>query len=243
MKQGTAIAIIASVFVHLALFGLVSLTIEKPIHIEKPPETISSYLYTPTTPPPIEQEAPIKEVPVQQAVEVIKSKVSTSDVEEVTERVKEVVSNPPNKASTHTPKPEVNKQILTSTQGEASIKAEAFKQLDRLRESISNQVIEDSVNQFQQHRSVSAMHPNPLPAPKSVVPLTRAQKKEKNTVRYSDDLSIIKGEDGRCGIEEDLSKVGIEGVKAYSSFNCGESKFDKSFRLHMKKVAKKLGKR
>jgi hypothetical protein len=62
---------------------------------------------------------------------------------------------------------------------------------------------------------------------------------EKNTLKMSDNISITKHDNGTCIIErEQFLGSPVEG--STSAFACGESKFDKSFREHMRKVQNKI---
>jgi hypothetical protein len=75
--------------------------------------------------------------------------------------------------------------------------------------------------------------------PKPIVPLTIDQQKKLNT-SSSHVGSITKNDNGTCTIQrEQILGSPIEATTSY--FGCGESKFDKSFREHMKKVQTKLG--
>jgi len=121
-------------------------------------------------------------------------------------------------------------------------KYSALKQLEQLRSKLKEKMFENEAFEYSRPRTGSVMHGIPIPVPTSIIPLTREQKKAKNTTRFSDGLSVTKNDNGTCTIERDLSNVGIEGVTALSSVSCGISKDKKDFRLHMEKVLKKLGK-
>ncbi|NQY64504.1 MAG: hypothetical protein HRT38_12350 [Alteromonadaceae bacterium] len=115
-------------------------------------------------------------------------------------------------------------------------------QLKQLRNELDEKSINEAVAEFSQFRSASVMTGKQIPVPHSVPLKDAAREREKNTTNYADGISIIKNEDGKCSVETDLGSVGIEGVKSVQFFSCGESKFDKRFRLHMKKVRSKFGK-
>ena len=69
--------------------------------------------------------------------------------------------------------------------------------------------------------------------------LTPEQVREKNTTKVSSDISIIKNDNGTCIIErEQFLGSPVEG--STSVFSCGESKFDRDFREHMKKIQDKI---
>jgi len=110
--------------------------------------------------------------------------------------------------------------------------------LSRLRNSINQKLADDSFNKYKQVRSSSVMHGAQLPVPHSDVPLTTEEKHQKNT-SFSHTGSITKHDDGTCTIVREQI-LGSPVEASVSSFACGESKFDKSFREHMKKVNDKL---
>ena len=113
------------------------------------------------------------------------------------------------------------------------------KQLESLRNSINKQIIEQSVSKHQQFKSASKMHGAQDLVPHSKKQLTYEQQREKNTTKMSDNISITKYDNGVCTIKrEQFLGSPVEGSS--SVFACGESKFDKSFREHMKKVNAKL---
>lgn len=241
MIHGRYQAITASVVIHLLLAAILLYTSNK--EAAKPTANnvtqIKSYLYKPAPP-------------------VKKTLTTTVNIKELEN---ETITTPPLPAAKQAVLPEnktqavegltspsqpnwKNKTVITNANNHKSIgiKERALKQLDALNNQITQQVISNELAEHFRHKSPSVMHGTPAAAPKSVVPLSREQKHNKATQKLDGSLAITKGDNGHCTIEEDLSKVGIEGVKAYSSFNCGESKFDKSFRLHMEKIRKKIGK-
>jgi hypothetical protein len=115
----------------------------------------------------------------------------------------------------------------------------SYQQLKSLRSSLNKKMRNDSFSDLQQFRSPSVMTGNQIPVPHSNQQLTREEKRKKTTKRMSNDISITKNDDGTCIIErEQFLGSPIEG--SVSAFACGESKFDKSFREHMKKVQDKI---
>ena len=99
--------------------------------------------------------------------------------------------------------------------------------------------MQQGVDNVQQFRSPSVMHGEQIPVPHSQYKLTPEQERESKTTRMSDDISITKYDNGICTIErKQFLGSPIEG--SISAFACGESKFDKSFREHMKKVQEKI---
>lgn len=115
----------------------------------------------------------------------------------------------------------------------------SYKQLDSLRNSINEKIISQGITEFQQFRSPSVMHGEQIPVPHSTKQLSPEQEREKNITKMSDDISITKYDSGICTIErKQFLGSPVEG--SIAAFSCGESKFDKGFREHMKKVRDKL---
>ena len=242
MKQGRTQAIVFSLLAHIVLITtLIKLAPETP---KAPQESfqINSYLYTPP-----KASAPIAVIPSVVVKNSVASPLSQSEpktpvkpparqeksIKEPSLNIAKQASNTENNTQT--------KQVLTSTNNSTSkVNINVLKQLEQIRTSIDENIVAEEFARQNQHHSLSAMHPNPASAPRSVVPLTRDAKKAQNTTRYSDSLAITKTDSGICVIQEDLSNVGIEGVSAVSAFNCGPSKLERAFSHHMKKVTEKL---
>lgn len=245
MKYGYLPTILLSLLLHLLLAG--ALYFNEPLTAKKHSEVkpIKSYIYI--KPKVIEPE-PVKPLIINTEIQPELPPVIENNIDKDETATTENIANPP-AIEEELPAEEIKPAVKSVQQ--ASVKPvippkvsrqNAYQQLERLREQAITKGIEQDISNAQAHRSPSIMHANPNPVPKSAVPLTPEQKKQKNTARYGDDIALIKGEDGLCTLEQDLSSVGIEGVKARSAFLCGESKFDQSFRQHMKNVRSKLGK-
>ena len=245
MFQGRITAVLFSILIHGLLIYLIANTVnttpKKPL---TKPKALQSFLYKK---PKVEKI----EVPsIQETLEANEAEPpATQPIEEVTnpeQKTAETQTKPETKAIPQVDPPDAmrpppslaDKKILTSK----GIGEKALRQLSQLKTRIDDDIAETETFEQFRRRSPSVLDGEPYPVPHSVKALSAIEEKEKNTTRYSDDLSIIKGDDGNCTIEQDLSNVGIEGVKAISGFRCGESKFDASFRDHMKKVLKKMGK-
>jgi len=114
----------------------------------------------------------------------------------------------------------------------------SYDRLSRLRNKLNNQQRDQAFEELTQQRSVSIMDGEPFPVPKTTVPLTLEQQYEKNTSK-SHVGSITKNDNGTCTIHREQI-LGSPVEATTSSFACGESKFDKSFREHMQKVQAKL---
>ncbi len=136
-------------------------------------------------------------------------------------------------------KPSVAKTVKDKKSPVINATFSAHSQLNKLQATIQKQMIEQDFQQRQQHQSASIMHAQQAPVNHSVTHLTLEQEKEKNTKRMSDNISITKNDNGTCTINREQF-LGSPVPGSSSSFFCGESKFDKSFREHMKKVQDKL---
>jgi len=115
-------------------------------------------------------------------------------------------------------------------------KISAYSQLDSFKKSINSKIAEQLFQQQQRFRSSSVMHGKPIPVPNSKIKLTPSQIKEKNTTRLSDSISITKHDNGTCTIER-KPFLGSPVLASLAKMACGESKFDKNFREHMKKYS------
>jgi len=135
----------------------------------------------------------------------------------------------------------VTAAVQQKTDANKSVKAtfSAYKQLNNLRSAINEKLITEQLSARQQFRSPSVMHGKQFPVPHSTIQMTAEQKKTQNTTRMSDSISITKYDDGLCVINREQF-LGSPIEASSSAFACGESKFDKSFRAHMKKVQEKL---
>ena len=208
--------------------------------VEKP-QSIKSYIYTPVK---IKQEPANIENPVKnQPTPELSPQPKIEKAAAVTNLAANSVESP---ADTNKKAQIDDKQVqaaLVEKPKQLSKKTfSAHKQLSKLRSQLNQQIMTQEYSAQSETRSHSAMHLAPKPVPHSVPILSQEQKDKANTTSYSSDTNITKYENGTCMVEQDLSSVGIAGVKSQQYFACGESKFDKSFREHMKKVQAKLGK-
>ncbi|WP_286263033.1 hypothetical protein [Thalassotalea atypica] len=246
MFQGRITAVLFSIVIHVLLIFLIGNTIDNsPHNPQTKPKPIQSFLY---------QRPKIKEPdPANLKNELKPSKTIDKEVlieqqppenkppkKSLLPQDASLAQQPADPLDAIRPPPNLQgKQVLTSK----GIGQKALQQLSQLKSSINDDIAEAETFEQFRRRSPSVLDGEPYPVPHSVKALTIIEEKEKNTTKYSDDLSIIKGDDGNCTIEQDLSNVGIEGVKAVSGFRCGETKFDANFKEHMKNVLKKLGKK
>ncbi|QBG36146.1 hypothetical protein [Litorilituus sediminis] len=236
-----------SIFIHLALLAALIL-LAKTSQLTMPAKVaevkaIKSYLY----------KKPVKKVqPVQAPTE----KATESQPTAQTKAAKPLETKPPEpKPVEPQPKAKQTEQAAKVTpqspaqstpQTAQELKAaqpktksfSAYGQLNKLRNSINQQMLEKDFQEYQAVRSHSKMHAQPFPVPHSEVQLTPEQIKEKNTSNYGGG-TITKLDNGLCIIEREQF-IGSPVEASTSAFNCGESKFDASFREHMKKVQEKL---
>jgi len=255
---GRYTAIVFSLIIHLVIIVVVSLTspsIPKQVIIDK--SIIKSYLYKA---PIIKDLPPIKKEEIKTEEIVKKTEKDKTKAESQQKTVKEVKAEstqaitlkenraPLDKETAKT----IEKKIIKS---DAPLKSPSvakvknrfsnfnpLQQLENLRSDIYEKKLAEDIADIQQFRSASIMTGKQIPVPHSEVQKSAEQKKVENTTNYGDGKKIINNHNGTCTVESDLSAVGIEGVTAIEGFACGESQFNKSFRLHMKALRKKLGK-
>jgi len=212
---------------------------QRPKHVEITKKAIKSYLYIrPVKKVEIKlakDEVEIKEQPIKLEPEVIVDKKIEQKVTEKEEKVAMKKQEQPTPIATSTTQVQPKSIELNSTQKSFS----AYKQLDNLRSSINKKIMEKEIAQSQRFRSASVMHGEQIPVPHSNVQLSPEQEREKKITRMSNDISITKYDNGLCTIEREQF-LGSPVPASSSAFACGESKFDKSFREHMKKVRDKI---
>ncbi|MBA6389660.1 hypothetical protein H4J38_02590 [Colwellia sp. BRX10-3] len=124
----------------------------------------------------------------------------------------------------------------------AQRKLDRFIQLQKLRSQLNKNSIPKTNNPYQSYQPPSVFNTNTKSVPHSVPLKDEEKEREKNTKNMGAGIEITKGDDGTCSITQDMSAYGLSEGSSTQYFSCGESKFDKSFREHMKKVKNKLGK-
>lgn len=112
--------------------------------------------------------------------------------------------------------------------------------LNQLRSSMNNKILKAPHYSRKDNQNLTVFNPSPKLVGKSVKKATIDEIVEKTTTQYSNEIAIIKHDNGTCTIKQDLSSVGMEGITSNQYFKCGESKADKHFRLHMKKVKERM---
>ena len=244
--------LLISAFIHFALF-IALILLAKTSQFTMPAKVaevkaIKSYLY----------KKPIKKIQPTKPVQTPAKKVTELQPEAPKKTVKPLESKPletkPAEPQPKAKQTKPSKQTKTTSQStdKSTPKApqdlkptkpkaksfSAYGQLNKLRNSINQQMLEKDFQEYQAVRSHSKMHAQPFPVPHSEVQLTPEQIKEKNTSNYGGG-TITKLDNGLCIIEREQF-IGSPVEASTSAFNCGESKFDASFREHMKKVQEKL---
>lgn len=251
VKKGRFNAIALSVVVHAIVFYLLLQTVD--LSSNKPTNTdniIKSYVYVA---PPVKPIPPSREILPVEAEGMHKKSIDTKQPDKSANQLstehqtQEQDIAPLSKApsASNTPEDSINLNDIRPPKSvikASSISERAFRQLGQLNRQLTENTIEQEITEHFRHKSPSVLDGKPDLVPHSTAVVTDEEVKLKNTTQYADGLNLIKGENGICTIEQDLSSVGIEGVTAISGFSCGESKFDANFRSHMKNVLKKLGK-
>lgn len=121
-------------------------------------------------------------------------------------------------------------------------KPDSITQLENLRSKLNQRATSNIDNPYQSYQAPSIFNTNAKSVPHSVPLRDEEKEREKRTKNMGAGIAITKGENGGCSITQDLSVYGLSEGSSKQFFNCGESKFDKSFREHMKKVKAKIGK-
>ncbi|WP_281561617.1 hypothetical protein [Thalassomonas sp. RHCl1] len=242
-------AVILSLVVHgILLLLLLTMTtrLPQPEPVTKP--AIKSYLYTPKPEIKVLAVPATPSEPIAKKEQLKKPLPPANKKEDLPAKKVPVIDKAPpvftdkkqqNEATTVEP---TNTTKNPGKDSKTPKKFSARNQLQRLTNSINNQMLQEGIHQYQQHKSPSVMHGEQQPVPHSKKTIDAEQKKADNTTEYSQGMSITKHDDGTCSVTEDLSNVGMEGLSATQSFNCGISKEEKYFKEHMKNVLKKLGK-
>lgn len=255
MRNGNYTAIAFSIIIHLLILAIIVLTqstAKPPFKAVKNKQPIKSFLYKKPKPvvpvakeitdiTPVEQQAklekpqPTKKVLNKSVKDAVQPNEAATEVKNENAKIhqQETISLPPPVAKT-VPNQPPKKPVK---------KLDSFTQLQRLRSKLNSRAtIAPSNNPYQSYQPPSAFNTNPQTVPHSLPLKDEAQEREKNTKNMGSGIAIAKGEDGTCSITQDMTVYGLDHGSSTQYFSCGESKFDKSFREHMKKVKAKLGK-
>jgi hypothetical protein len=256
--KGPYTAIVISVLLHLlVLFSLSYSAVKQPRIIKQNKAkviSIKSFLYSVPKKEPIKKIVKIADIDEKNPIKKVVPKQNIP---------KETVNPEPSKVATpkkptqQSPKNLSNKTVTKAlpTQVTNAVKSEtvttknkvagasrgsfsSYDRLSRLRDKLNNQQSEQAFAELTQKRSASIMDAEPFPVPKTLVPLTVDQQHTLNT-STSHVGSITKNDNGTCTIHR-AQMLGSPVESSTASFACGESKFDKSFREHMKEVQAKF---
>lgn len=245
MLKGPYTGIIISVLLHsLLLLALIYSATEQPKVIKldnSNSKPIKSFLYAAPKKIVIKQNAVIKSTNEKEPSQ--KKAVPIKNIP--TELSKTAAKKPVTKPVTKTLSTQVSNAVKSKTvttknkvSGASRGNFSSYDRLSRLRKKLDNQQREQAFSELTQPRSTSEMDGEPFPVPNTVVPLTVEQRQKLNT-SSSHVGSITKNDNGTCTIYRE-QVLGSPVHATTASFACGESKFDKSFRVHMEKVQAKL---
>lgn len=253
MLKGPYTAIVISVLLHLLLLlALIYGATQQPniIKQDKPKITaIKSFLYSASKKIVIEATPPSKSTDEREVQKKIQQKQSNPSKTVNTEFPKPAIKVPPAKPVIERPSKPGSTQLTNAVKSETVTTKNkvlgtsrgnfsSYDRLSRLRKKLGNQQRDQAFAELTQPRSNSVMDGEPFPVPKTIVPLTVDQQKKLNT-SSSHVGSITKNDNGTCTIyREQMLGSPVHATTAH--FACGESKFDKSFREHMKKVQAKF---
>ena len=194
MLKGRYAAVVFSITIHLMIFLLIAQTqVTPPKNKPNKIQPIKSFLYVPTSPKiAIEPLEEVKEVPSNTVAEKATAAVvehiesnkkqeqeNIAPVSKITEPLTKqlLVENEPTP-----PKKLTSEQIKAIAPPKRNVnKYSALKQLGQLQNKIQDQMFESEAFEYSRPKTGSIMHGTPIPAPTSIIPLTREQKKEKNS--------------------------------------------------------------
>ena len=251
-----------SIFVHVILSILLFFLAQKqqPIQIKITNKAINSYLYkkpknSAETVLSVVKQTVVKQNSVKEISSVVEAKkhpVKTNQATVAVEKnkksqsVTQASSQPSVKSDTKqtanllkNSKPVKNSKERLLVETTLPETFSSFSQLQNLRKSIKEKQISQALEERHVSRSLSVMDGAQIPVPHSKKQISPEQIKEKNTMKMSGSISITKNDNGTCIIEREQF-LGSPVEASTSFFSCGESKFDKSFREHMKKVQDKI---
>lgn len=259
MFKGPYSALIISTSLHLLLLLLLAqATQSQPVATAKALTTpIKSYLYKRppvktvaakplASPKKVSEPLPAEKVTPEPKV-AAKSEQKTETLppaDEATkpQQIKPIISET---AASNTERKPANKpetKPLNQAAKKGVVTFSPYASIAKLRDRINEDILAGEIRENSRPRSISPMHRAPILVPHSTAQIDPDKLKKQNTLAYSDNVAITKGDDGTCTIKQDLSNVGMEGLVSVQVFRCGETKMAMGFRQHMKKVLKKLGK-
>ncbi|OKY26504.1 hypothetical protein [Thalassotalea sp. PP2-459] len=249
MLKGIYPALLFSIAIHLILLWVVSqakVSIDKTIDQVKP---IKSYLY---------RRPQVKETPLKPSEQPAKSAQIKKDNKRVTEttkkRVADVSVTPKADIPTSTTVKQEKSQSLPAIASnpdkmlekkkvlESPLSTKTFSAIKAINEKRDQAMFENLTRLRDGQAKGSIFNPKPALVPHSTVTIDESEKRKMATQQLGSGINIIKGENGTCYVDRDLSFIGMEGLTSRESFACGLSEFDKAFKAHMKKLKNKIGK-
>ena len=245
-------AFIFAVVIHLILallmINLVPLGLKtKPaITIQKNKiKAIQSYLYRKPLPSVKQTTSPTKAAEKTPEFKAIKKPLKNKNSKPIKTSKKPKTKNSKSSAATLTSPPQLPTRAKNSSKSSSknSWSFSALEQLKQLQQQLDQQNINRDANYHNRARGESVFNDLPAAVNHAEKQLTLSEKKEKMTTRYGGSIDIVKNDDGSCILIQDLSNVGMEGIKARSGFKCGQTKMEKAYDAHMDKILKKLGKK
>ena len=229
---------------------------QKKAQKNKTPKAIKSFLYTPPPKAKVEPspKAKKKALIVKNKADQANTNNNLNAVISHSDKKLQNITEKPKKQFPQKNKPENNPQnkpqnkkkresdTINSTHDEPlkKPKVDRYAQLQKLRSALNNSAKRPQRQYSQHNQAPSIFNPTPKTVPNSTSVFDQEQPEQTNTINVGGSIAITKGDDGICSIKEDLTVYGVEDATSTQYFACGESKFDKSFRLHMKKVIQKL---
>lgn len=246
--KGSIKSLYLAIFVHIVILVLISFAVKTPKPKEQKAKAINSYLYTPKRSTKhinsqTNTAAQTVNNTVQENVNTTKSNNSKPPVTTTSEVKKPLpISEKPNETKHNkTVKKQTSKKFKPLRKANTKTLS-PLQQLGKLKTSLNEKFIEQEMLTQFRRRSASVLDGEPIAVPHSTKQITEEEKRKQATINMSSGLTITKGDDGSCTVIRDLSEVGMEGLTSVEGFSCGQSKFDKNFKSHMKNVLKKLGK-
>ena len=257
MNKGIYTAVLFSFVIHgliLALIILTQATKPKTVQPNTKNIAIESYIYY----APKIAKAPKNQSDEKAIADTVKNNEQEKSTTPVTKTIKHnpqlehvsLATPPLDTSSTEVtatlpakpPQVDVTKVPSLPTPKPTHQKLDSFTQLQRLRSKLNTAATIGTDNPYQKYQPPSVFNKTVKSVPHSVPLKDEEKEREKRTKNMGSGTAINKGEDGNCSITQDLSVYGLSEGSSKQYFSCGESKFDKSFRVHMKKVKAKLGK-
>lgn len=150
--------------------------------------------------------------------------------------------NPIQKKITKKPKQSNANVLSDNTHKDNQPSFSATQALSNFSKRYQQQQLTNEVKNYTQKRGFSVMDIKPEPVPEFTPEIDWQEKERKATTNYGFN-NIVKGEDGNCRLDQDLSFARNQGTKVSQYFDCGRTKQQKLYDAHMDKVLKKLGKK